>query len=79
MGKGKSTLPPLDDSILQMSSDDKNDEVKPGLVQVQSHRAKVFHEDAMLDDFLFSLQKICPKDKASKEKPVTDIDRKKDK
>lgn len=79
MGKEKSTLPPLDDNILQMSSGDKTAEVKPGLVQVQSHSVKVFREDALPDDFLFSLQKKAPKDKASKGTSVAVIDRKKKK
>jgi len=79
MGKEKNTLPPLDDSIMQMSSDDKNAEVKPGLIQVQSHRAKVFHEGAMPESLLFTLVDADSKEKASKERSVTDIDRKKKK
>lgn len=65
MGKENNTLPPLDDSILR-ASDDKNDEVKPGLISVKSYERRTRYNVAPTKEWLFALRVKEPK--ASNEK-----------
>lgn len=54
MGKGKNALPPIDDSILDLYGSDENSEVKPGLVQIKTHKDEVLLDYDMLTHSLFA-------------------------
>ena len=77
MGKGKILLPPLDESIEQASDDNKNDEIKPGLIPVKSHENGAHCKDANQRGWLFAL--VEEDSKADHEKSEEEVDLKKKK